>query len=73
MRPRKFLLPCITEGGLTNNDGKVVVISIIGKSNFHAKGCKTEMIGTDLLVDLIDHPKVNNNTFVRKKYLSLIY
>ncbi|KAK0167296.1 hypothetical protein PV327_004714 [Microctonus hyperodae] len=63
MRPRKFLLPCITEGDLTNNDGKVVVISIIGKSNFHAKGCKTEMIGTDLLVDLTDHPMVNNNTF----------
>ncbi|XP_011306755.1 protein SMG8 [Fopius arisanus] len=62
MRPKKFILPCSSEN-FTSTDEKVVIVSIIGKSQYRAKCSKTEMIGTNLLIDLLDHPSVNADSF----------
>ncbi|XP_057317890.1 nonsense-mediated mRNA decay factor SMG8 isoform X1 [Microplitis mediator] len=60
MRPKKFSIPWNQEESPAA--GKVIIVSIIGKSQYRAKGCKSEMIGTNLLVDLLDHPTVNDDT-----------
>ncbi|XP_015123123.1 protein SMG8 isoform X2 [Diachasma alloeum] len=58
MRLRKFSVPCSPEN-FTHTEEKVVIVSVIGKSQHRARGSKTEMIGTHLLVDLVNHPSVN--------------
>lgn len=49
---------------LPNSDRKVIVVSVIGKSQYRAKGCKTEMLSTVLLAGLLDDPTVDENTLV---------
>ena len=49
---------------LQNAEKKVVVVSIIGKSQYRAKGCKTEMLSSILLSGLLDDPTVDENTLV---------
>lgn len=65
MRPKNFSIPCATKEYLSEDDEKVVIVSIIGKSQFRARGYKTEMIGTNFLGDLLEHPTIDNDTFVR--------
>lgn len=66
MRLKKFTLPCNVENQFYSAliDEKVVVISVIGKSQYRAKGCKTQMLGQSLLADMIDDPTVNDDTLV---------
>ncbi|KAH0550329.1 protein SMG8 [Cotesia glomerata] len=61
MRPKNFSIPWNQEEPPASS-GKVIIVSIIGKSQYRAKGCKSEMISTNLLVDLLDHPVVNDET-----------
>lgn len=45
-------------------DKKIVVVSVFGKSQYRAKGCKTNMLSSILQVDLLDEPEVNTESFV---------
>lgn len=66
MRDKKFTLPCNVEKQFNSTilEEKIVIVSIIGKSQYRAKGCKTEMLGSNLLSDLIDHPTIDDETLV---------
>lgn len=63
MRLKKFTLPCNVENQFYSSliDEKVVIVSVFGKSQYRAKGCKTQMLGQNLLVDLLDDPTVNDD------------
>ncbi|XP_043288529.1 protein SMG8 isoform X2 [Venturia canescens] len=61
MRPPKFTLPH-NANNIGNLERKVVVVSVIGKSQYRAKGCKAEMLSTVLLAGLLDNPMVNEET-----------
>lgn len=66
MRPKKFVLPCRIDRELNYKflDEKIIIVSVIGKSQYRAKGCKTDMLGSFLLTDLIDDPTINDDTLV---------
>ncbi|XP_034946459.1 protein SMG8 [Chelonus insularis] len=64
MRPKKFTIPCTENEYLYKNDEKVVIVSIIGKSQYRAKGYKSQMINTNLSEDLSEQPSINNDTLV---------
>ncbi|KOX73371.1 Protein SMG8 [Melipona quadrifasciata] len=62
MRPQKFRLPCSAESFI-QTDKKVVIVSVFGKSQYRAKGCKTNMLSSVLQVGLLDEPEVNKESF----------
>ncbi|XP_015586501.1 protein SMG8 isoform X2 [Cephus cinctus] len=61
MRVQKFKLPCNVDS-FANADRKVVIVSVFGKSQFCTKGCKAEMLGSVLQVDLLDEPGVDEES-----------
>ncbi|XP_003403110.1 nonsense-mediated mRNA decay factor SMG8 [Bombus terrestris] len=62
MRPQKFRLPC-SAGSFIHTDKKVVIVSVFGKSQYSAKGCKTNMLSSILQMGLLDEPEVENESF----------
>ncbi|CAK9818597.1 Nonsense-mediated mRNA decay factor SMG8 [Anthophora quadrimaculata] len=62
MRPQKFRLPCNPES-FVHTDKKVVIVSVFGKSQYRAKGCKTNMLSSILQVGLLDEPEVDKDSF----------
>ncbi|XP_003701120.1 nonsense-mediated mRNA decay factor SMG8 isoform X2 [Megachile rotundata] len=62
MRPQKFRFPCDIES-FVQTDKKVVIVSVFGKSQYRAKGCKTNMLGSILQVGLLDEPEVNEDSY----------
>ncbi|KAH0955896.1 hypothetical protein HN011_006917 [Eciton burchellii] len=62
MRPAKFTLPCNVES-FTQTDEKVVIVSVFGKSQLRAKGCKADMLSSIFQVDLLDEPKVDEDSW----------
>ncbi|XP_066583120.1 nonsense-mediated mRNA decay factor SMG8-like [Prorops nasuta] len=58
MRPQKFKIP-YDSGKFIDTDKKVVIVSVFGKSEYRAKGCKTDMLSSILQVDLLDNPKID--------------
>lgn len=60
MRPQKFILPCGVES-FANPDKKVMIVSVFGKSQYRAKGCKTGMLSSVLQVDLLDEPTIDES------------
>lgn len=48
-----------------HTDKKVVIVSVFGKSQYSAKGCKTNMLSSILQVGLLDEPEVEEESFVR--------
>ncbi|XP_014483123.1 PREDICTED: protein SMG8 isoform X2 [Dinoponera quadriceps] len=61
MRPRKFKLPCNVDS-FTHADKKIVVVSVFGKSQYRAKGCKMDMLGPVFQVNLLDEPEIDENS-----------
>jgi hypothetical protein len=43
----------------------VVIVSVFGKSQLRAKGCKADMLSSIFQVDLLDEPKVDEDSWVR--------
>ncbi|XP_012536412.1 protein SMG8 [Monomorium pharaonis] len=58
MRPRKFKLPCDVDN-FSQPDKKVVIVSVFGKSQYRAKGCKTDMLSSILQLNLLDEPEID--------------
>ncbi|KAJ8687988.1 hypothetical protein QAD02_023783 [Eretmocerus hayati] len=58
MRPKKFRIPCDGEG-VPNLDRKVVIVSVFGKSQFQAKGCKANIFSSILQVDSLEEPTID--------------
>ncbi|OXU28536.1 hypothetical protein TSAR_008981 [Trichomalopsis sarcophagae] len=61
MRPQKFVIPCNSES-FANLDRKVIIVSVFGKSQYRAKGCKAEMFSSVLQMDLLDEPGVDKGS-----------
>lgn len=65
MRPIRFTFPYNTDS-FPNVElqkcSKVVIVSVFGKSQLRAKGCKTEMLSSVLQADLLDEPTVSEET-----------
>ncbi|XP_011684996.1 PREDICTED: protein SMG8-like isoform X3 [Wasmannia auropunctata] len=62
MRPRKFKLPCDVDS-FSETDKKVVIVSVFGKSQYRAKGCKTDMLSSILQLNLLDKPEVDQQSW----------
>ncbi|KAL6257681.1 hypothetical protein P5V15_011262 [Pogonomyrmex californicus] len=62
MRPHKFKLPCDIDS-FTEIDKKVVIVSVFGKSQYRAKGCKTDMISSILQINLLDKPEIDQESW----------
>lgn len=50
-------------------DKKVVIVSVFGKSCYHAKGCKTDMLSSILQINLLDEPEVDEDSWVMYIFL----
>ncbi|XP_032668556.1 protein SMG8 [Odontomachus brunneus] len=61
MRPRKFRLP-LNVDNFTHTDKKIVVVSVFGKSQYRAKGCKADMLSSVLQVNLLDEVQVDEDS-----------
>lgn len=46
-------------------DKKVVIVSVFGKSQYRAKGCKTDMLSSILQLNLLDQPETDQQSWVR--------
>ncbi|XP_011865598.1 PREDICTED: protein SMG8 isoform X1 [Vollenhovia emeryi] len=62
MRPRKFKLPCDVDS-FPQTDKKVVIVSVFGKSQYRAKGCKTDMLNSILQLNLLDEPEMDQQSW----------
>lgn len=49
---------------LADIDKKVVIVSIFGKSQYQAKGWKTEMLNSVLQTNLLEDTKIDDETLV---------
>ncbi|KYQ55349.1 Protein SMG8 [Trachymyrmex zeteki] len=61
MRPHKFKLPCDVDS-FSQTDKKVVIVSVFGKSQYRAKGCKTDMLSSILQLNLLDEPEIDQQS-----------
>ncbi|KYM81878.1 Protein SMG8 [Atta colombica] len=43
-------------------DKKVVIVSVFGKSQYRAKGCKTDMLSSILQLNLLDEPEIDQQS-----------
>ncbi|XP_071555169.1 nonsense-mediated mRNA decay factor SMG8 [Temnothorax nylanderi] len=62
MRPHKFKLPCDVDS-FSETDKKVVIVSVFGKSQYRAKGCKTDMLSSILQLNLLDEPEMDQQSW----------
>lgn len=49
----------------SQTDKKVVIVSVFGKSQYRAKGCKTDMLSSILQLNLLDEPEMDQQSWVR--------
>lgn len=42
-----------------------MIVSVFGKSQYRAKGCKTGMLSSVLQVDLLDEPTIDESLLVK--------
>lgn len=47
----------------SETDKKVVIVSVFGKSQYRAKGCKTDMLSSILQLNLLDKPEVDQQSW----------
>ncbi|CAL1682174.1 unnamed protein product [Lasius platythorax] len=62
MRPHKFKLPCDVDS-FVQSDQKVVIVSVFGKSQYQAKGCKMEMLSSILQLNHLDEPEIDEDSW----------
>ncbi|XP_011266292.1 protein SMG8 [Camponotus floridanus] len=62
MRPHKFKLPCDVDS-FAYTDQKVVIVSVFGKSQYQAKGCKMEMLSSILQLNHMDEPEIDKDSW----------
>ena len=43
---------------------KVIIVSVFGKSQYRAKGCKADMFSSVLQVDLLEEPNLDKESLV---------